>query len=272
MSRRLDCLTFRVPNAPACQSFYETVLGMSKKNGSSSPNNAKVLLGYNHPKGMKLSFHESPSCTVRKSTSQDAYWKIGITVKNLDHAVGFLQLQGVPVSQPAQFLDIGYLCHLRDPAGMAIELLQQGFEGDEEQPVNDDDADEEQHPIGCQAILAHITVRSTNKQMQQWCQETMGMRLMSVQPVKPYNFTLYFYTWSHEVLPESDDLEAVKNRPWLWARPYGLLEIQQKDSDQQLRATGANEAGPTEITIVEEDPSSGDKVIATIDCLQDLGL
>ena len=51
------------------------------------------------------------------------------------------------------------------------------------------------------------------------------MRLMSVQPIPERGFTLYFYAWSDEPLPDPD-LEAVENREWLWARPYTLLELQ----------------------------------------------
>ena len=32
------------------------------------------------------------------------------------------------VSDPTQFYDIGYLCHLTDPDGFSIELLQHTFE------------------------------------------------------------------------------------------------------------------------------------------------
>ena len=34
---------------------------------------------------------------------------------------------GITVSNPSQFLDIGYLCHLTDPEGRSIELLQHSF-------------------------------------------------------------------------------------------------------------------------------------------------
>lgn len=210
--RRLDRLTFRVPDANACYSFYETMLGMSvvPTACSTAPDcDGLVVLGYpSNPKGLKLTFQEpaantdtaASACTTRQPTSKDAYWKIGITVKHLDHAVAYLQRQGVSVSQPAQFLDLGYFCHLRDPAGMTIELLQQTFQRDE---ANDDaisGATEGGHPIGAQTTLEHITLQSTNlPKLQQWCEEEMKLLLLSIQPVPAYGFTLYFYGWSTDV-------------------------------------------------------------------------
>ena len=126
---------------------------------------------------------------------------------------------GGSVSDPVQFRDIGYLCHLRDPDGFAIELLQQGFEG-HARPIG------EGHPIGSQAILAHLTLRITDLvAARRVFEDQLGMRLMSVQPVRDLGFCLYFYGWSDEALPNAD-LQAVENREWLWARPYALVELQ----------------------------------------------
>lgn len=51
------------------------------------------------------------------------------------------------------------------------------------------------------------------------------MTPLSVQPVQPYGFTLYFYAFTDEV-PPNPDLEAVENRTWVYQRPYSVLEIQ----------------------------------------------
>ena len=60
---------------------------------------------------------------------EDRYWKIGITLPNVDIAHQQLSAAGVAVSQPSQFGEIGYMCHLQDPEGFQIELLQHRFEG-----------------------------------------------------------------------------------------------------------------------------------------------
>jgi len=168
------------------------------------------------------------------------YWKIGITLRDLDAAVSYLREQGTEVSDPQQFLDIGYLCHLRDPNGFPIELLQQGFEGNEKPFPSDG------HLIASQATLAHITLRITDlAAAKQVCEEQLGMRLMSVQPVELPNlkFCLYFYAWSDEKLPHSN-LEAVGNREWLWARSYTLLELQcLENAGGSVRTRKRDEAG-----------------------------
>ena len=309
--RCLDRLTFRVPDATACCSFYEQMLGMSNiPIISSSPNHEttaaasdKVLGFASNPRGLKLAFLETiddttrtPTsitladettrpCTVRQSTSKDAFWKIGVTVKHLDSAVAFLQKQGVSVSKPAQFQDIGYLCHLRDPAGISIELLQHAFQGHEDAiDEAEHPGDNHLHPIGGQATVAHITIRTTNlSKLQEWCTKDMGMQLMSIQPVSDYGFTLYFYSWPGSdlsTMPNPSNLQAVENRPWLWARPYGLIEIQHLEKDESaklnsvLRSTPSHEAGPVELLVVEtnDEKNLKESVFCRIDCRRDLSL
>ena len=159
---------------------------------------------------------------VGKPAPDEFYWKIGITVRNLDHAVRFLRSKNISVPDPSQFQNIGYMTHIADPDGHTIELLQQSFEGNESDPGSG-------HPIGAQAILAHITLRVYDLDAAQTWTEKHGLRLMSVQPIAGRAFTLYFYSWSEEELPNAD-LEAVENREWLWARPYTILELQHLQS------------------------------------------
>ena len=149
----------------------------------------------------------------------DFYWKIGITLRDLDVAVAYLRGEGITVPDPYQFRDIGYMTKLTDPNGFTIELLQQGFVGNTKPILAG-------HPIGVQATFAHITLRVTDiLSARHYFEDALAMRLMSIQPVTEYGFCLYFYTWSEETLP-NPDLEAVENRPWLWSRPYTFVELQ----------------------------------------------
>ncbi len=167
----------------------------------------------------------------------DFYWKIGITLRDLDAAVGFLRDNGVDAPDPVQFRDIGYMSTITDPNGFIIELLQQGFEGYAKPAL-------EGHPVGGQATLAHITLRVTDiATAQRYFGETLGMRLMSVQPVEDLGFCLYFYSWSDEDLPVPD-IAAVENREWLWARPYTLIELQHlKQRDAVVHKTSSARSG-----------------------------
>lgn len=209
---QLSRLCLKVEDADALSAFYTDVLGMRDLGGPGSP-------AHGYDPGQCLLVFDAGDVGPYQPASDDLYWKIGITVRDLDHAVAYLHERGWPVSEPRQFRDIGYMAHLNDPAGFAIELLQQGFEGSAS-PAGGG------HPIGGQAILAHLTLRITDlAAAQRLCEAQLGMRLMSVQPVPERGFALYFYAWSDEPLPDPD-LAAVENREWLWARPYTLLELQ----------------------------------------------
>jgi len=210
--------------------FYCGVLGMGSFGTAEKP-----LFGFD-PDQCLLEFRAGAE-GVYVAEVNDFYWKIGITLRDLDAAVAFLRGRGLAVPDPRQFRDIGYMSKLVDPNGFAIELLQQGFEGNSR-------AAGEGHPIGGQAILAHITLRVTDlAAARSFCEETLGLRLISVQPVEPFGFCLYFYCWSDEDLP-NQDLRAVENREWLWRRPYTLLELQHLESDgAKVRRTGPTAPG-----------------------------
>ena len=202
----------KVEDASALVAFYTDHMGMF---AFGSPGSA--AFGYD-PAQCLLELYEGEFEPFQAGDT-DFYWKIGITLRDLDAAVAYLRHRGWPVSDPRQFRDIGYMCHLRDPHGFAVELLQRGFKG-HAAPRGDG------HPIGGQAVLAHVTLRITDLPAARiFCETRLGMRLMSIQPVPERGFTLYFYGWSDEPLPNVN-LEAVENREWLWARPYTLLELQ----------------------------------------------
>ncbi|MCY6381067.1 VOC family protein [Hoeflea prorocentri] len=202
----------RVENPQELVEFYSGILGMRDFGKPDEP-----LLGYDGDQCL-LELTGGASSPYR-SRPDGLYWKIGITVRDLDTAVAYLATRGCAVTAPRQFKDIGYMSHLHDPQGFAIELLQQGFEGRAGAPGDG-------HPIGGQATLAHITLRVNDiNAARDYCENRLQMRLMSVQPVEDYGFCLYFFAWSDEALPEPD-LKAVANREWLWARPYALLELQ----------------------------------------------
>lgn len=197
--------------------FYCDVLGMESFGTAGNP-----LFGFD-PDQCLLQFRSGADAPYVPEAN-DFYWKIGITLRDLDAAVAYLRGRGLTVPDPRQFRDIGYMSKLNDPNGFAIELLQQGFEGNS-RPAG------EGHPVGGQAILAHITLRITDlAAARSFCEETLGLRLISVQPVEPFGFCLYFYCWSDEALPNAD-LQAIENREWLWRRPYTLLELQHLESD-----------------------------------------
>lgn len=241
----------RVRDVPELVAFYTRTLGMQNFGTAGVP-----LLGYDQ-KQCLLELHGGAT-HAGDATQSDFYWKIGITLRDLDHAVRYLRRQGLAVSDPRQFRDIGYLCHMRDPQGFVIELLQQGFQG-REKPAG------EGHAIGGQATLAHITLRVSDiDSARVHCEESLGLRLISVQPVSEYGFCLYFFSGNDE-LPPDPDLQSVANRQWLWERQYALLELQHVfDGQITPPARGADQAGFSGFA-VRKDRNADLKYVAATD-------
>ncbi|WP_052741686.1 VOC family protein [Kiloniella litopenaei] len=233
---RITGTYFRVSDFSNLHAFYADLLGMSvvRKDDDS------IVFSFD-PSQNSLVFQKADVAPYYAGP-HDFYWKIGITLKNLDQAVSYLRGKGVLVSDPYQFRDIGYMTKLTDPKGFHIELLQQGFEGNEQMPELNPTA--RGHAIADQAILAHITLRVSDLvAARDYFENKLGMRLMSVQPVSDRGFCLYFYSWNNEALPDPD-LKAVANREWLWRRPYSLIELQHwEDPAVQIAQTLMDQAG-----------------------------
>ncbi|MEX0306156.1 MAG: VOC family protein [Ruegeria sp.] len=208
---RIAALRLRVANPDELAMFYRDVLGMSVRIEGANRRvgypgqDADLLLmpgggGYSHDRGQR-------------------YWKIGITLPDVDLVADSLRQKGVQISEPGQFLDIGYMCHLQDPEGFVIELLQHDFEGNRPDGAASPDA-----PFAA-ACIGQITLRTGDIAAEDTFCRSLGMSLLSLQDVEPYGFDLHFYTFTSDAPPNSD-LWAVENREWLWKRPYTTLEFQ----------------------------------------------
>ena len=209
--KRLSGVRLRVADPEALIAFYVERLGMEVR-----PDREFVRLGY---PGIDADLILTPGGAEHVATRDERYWKIGITLPNVDLAVAQLRTAGIEVSDPRQFLDIGYMAHLSDPKGFSIELLQWDFEGNRPEGAGDP-----AQPLGGDARIGQITLRTGDMAVER---ETWpDMRLLSVQDVAPYGFDLHFLAYTDEEPPVSDVL-AVENREWLWKRPYTTLEFQQ---------------------------------------------
>ncbi|WP_085905697.1 VOC family protein [Kiloniella majae] len=221
--KRITATYFRVSDFTGLEAFYADLLGMTVVHRDADSIAFSFDCSQNSLVFQKadVSKYQAP---IKDFVVKDFYWKIGITLKNLDEAVSYLREKGFVLNDPCQFRDIGYMTKMTDPKGFHIELLQQGFEGNAE--ALDRDTLASGHVIADQAILAHITLRVTDLgAARDYFEGKLGMRLMSIQPVSDRGFCLYFYSWNNEALPVPD-LESVDNREWLWRRPYSLIELQ----------------------------------------------
>ena len=224
---------FDVADLDQTRRFYGDILGFGVAE-------AQGALTCAAPHGASLVFRETP-VAPHVATGNSRYWKIGLTLPDLDRAVAHLDRIGWPVSRPRQFLDIGYMCHLTDPSGLPIELLQHGFEGRAA-------AGPDGHDIGAQATLAHLTLRADTGAAADAEWLGAGMTLLSIQPVPDFGFTLYFYARSDETPPEPD-LTAVANREWLWRRLYTLVEVQVYDDGRPILPVDETRAGMRRVEI-----------------------
>ena len=153
------------------------------------------------------------------------YWKIGIVLQDVRAAVRCFRERGSRVGSPGQFVDVGFLTSLRDPQGYSIELLQDSFEenfrevgGERAAPLN--------QPY--MPAIGQITIRS--READKTCHfytAVLGMKLLCTEvPGNRYPFTLYFFAYTAEEPPNSQDLSAVENREWTYQRPYCQIEVQ----------------------------------------------
>ena len=176
--------------------------------------------------------------------SSDVYWKIGLSLVDVDTARSMLVSQGEDVSLPRQFLNIGYMCHLSDPFGYSIELLQHDFQRnfcfERIQAYL-----QENVALGQQVHIGQITLRVSNiEKSLAFYESGLGMKLLSRQTI-PHKFDLYFLACTNED-PPSADINSVEIREWLWRRPYTTLELQHWPTKQNLKYKCAdlnNESG-----------------------------
>ncbi len=236
---RLAGVALNVASPEKLAAFYTKHLGMAAERSGDF-----VRLGYGGP-AASLELRPSPSAKPYVHDASDEYWKIGITLPNVDMAFEQLNRAGVAVTRPRQFLDIGYMCHLTDPEGFQIELLQHTFEGQPRTVPGNPGL-----PLGGGAQIGQITLRvaGINRALALY-QRSIGMRLLSRQVVAGRDFTLYFLAFTGETAPNRD-IEAVENRPWLWQRPYTTLELQHlTEPGRHIRSTPSGDAGYARLLI-----------------------
>eukprot|EP00092_Neocalanus_flemingeri_P008215 GFUD01008857.1.p1 GENE.GFUD01008857.1~~GFUD01008857.1.p1 ORF type:complete len:276 (-),score=95.18 GFUD01008857.1:141-968(-) len=235
---------FRVVNSASLAGWYKTVMGMQVTEDAS----AKTWTAFYPGEGVKLVFQEVASKgTTYKSNRDSCYWKIGVTVSDVDLAREKIMAAGTQVSVPNQFLDVGYLCHLADPNGFTIELLQHTFKQNFVKPIPDPSL-----ALGQTAVIGQITTRSQDIEASLGLyRDSLGMKLLSIQDISDYGFCLYFLAFTAENPPDQD-LASTKNREWLWQRPYTTLEIQCRPGQKCVPMDKEGE-GVDHITMEVED-------------------
>ena len=240
---RIAYHTLRIADPTISLAFYQTKLGMTLHARAESTVDAvriqHYFLGFVRP-GTEGNTNSSdllhlPATLIElthwpdQTTAENSpsavenagYWKIGITLADVDLAREQLLDAGLAVSEAQQFHDVGYLCHLNDPDGYSIELLQHRFAHNHQPSA----------PLLNVALrgvptFGQISLRVKDPENSlDFYVRGLGMRLLSRQIIEPHRFTLYFLGCTEEQPPYAD-VDDVRNREWLWQRPYTVLELQ----------------------------------------------
>jgi len=222
MTPKLVGIVLKVSNPQKLANWYKDVLGMSIKQDGT---NSWICEYEKFNQSAQVKLIPGPSGSQYKSERDHVYWKIGLSLQDVNLArEKIMNLGTSQVSPPAQFFDIGYLCHLADPEGFSIELLQHTFEKNfVKSPL-----DTTGMVLGQTCLIGQITLRCSNiEKSLEFYQEILGMKLLSIQQVEAYGFTLYFLAFTDET-PPNEDLNSIEIREWLWQRPYTTIELQHK--------------------------------------------
>jgi len=232
--------TLRISDPEVSLPFYQAKFGMTLLTERVHGAATHFYLGFVEPgkptareepnlaQWQELSFLElvydperKPPDIRKQPDSSEGYWKIAISVADVDVARNRLVSNGVEVDTPRQIPDIAYLCHCNDPDDYCIELIQHDFLHNHK-PVPENSA----YPLGTRPTFSLITYRVKNADISvKFYSEVLGMRLLSRQAVESRGFTLYFLAFTEEKPPNAD-IENVDNREWLWKRPYTMVELQ----------------------------------------------
>jgi len=151
----------------------------------------------------------------------EGYWKIAISIKDVDIASDKLIEKGIKVSEAFQVPNVAYLCHIQDPDGYTIELIQHKF-----QENHIKEKEDSSYKLGNKPVFSLITyrVKNINKSLD-FYQTKLGLKLFSKMDVTKRGFNIYFLAASKEKAP-SENIEAIENAQWLWTRDYTMIEFQ----------------------------------------------
>eukprot|EP00391_Amoebophrya_sp_Ameob2_P008657 CAMPEP_0178988700 /NCGR_PEP_ID=MMETSP0795-20121207/3949_1 /TAXON_ID=88552 /ORGANISM="Amoebophrya sp., Strain Ameob2" /LENGTH=740 /DNA_ID=CAMNT_0020679989 /DNA_START=240 /DNA_END=2462 /DNA_ORIENTATION=- len=246
--------------------FYTEALGMSRQTAATFPNGQTIenLAFKGAPASSQLNFRFLPPHTASVgggnkmaaakgdvNFNKPLYWKIGLAVDDVNAALrnlGQNTYLGPRYSAGLsgdQFLDVGFLEHVRDPMGLStIEFLQTTMlqsEATRKNRIASRKAEFETsrgmnklsqaaaNPVtgGLDPVIGQITTRTRDAgECVKFYTETLGMTLLEVEEVAPYNFDLYFFAYVPAGQLPKKSPDNVSNREWLYQLPVTTLEVQ----------------------------------------------
>lgn len=212
------------------------------------------LIGYGPAEaGLLIEAGEGPY----QASRENVYWKISLSVPDIELACAQLADRGVAVSAPSQLGEVGYLAHFDDPQGFQIELIDHYFQGD--RPERKVDATR----LGGGARLNLLTLRCHDQALIEAAVGRFELTPLCVIPVPDLGFTLHFFG-SPDERPPNPDLEAVENRTWVYQREHTVLEIVHRPQEAPPRLPDPPESGYGGIRIAGIGDACRDDVLRLI--------
>ena len=161
---------------------------------------------------------------------QSGYWKFTIAVGHLTTAHQKLLDNGIEVSLCTVIPNLAYLCHLTDPDGYCIELIQTHLiENTQTHLIKLDDID---FPLGSAAHINLSTLRIKDLKHSLPFYQRLGFELAYTYRSDERAMTLYFLANK-----QSDSFNEIKYSDniveTLWQYSDTLLEFQQFDGTQE---------------------------------------
>ncbi|WDE09019.1 VOC family protein [Thalassomonas viridans] len=202
--------------------FYQLTLGMKLVGQQLDGERQSYFLAFDSEEAATLEIVFEPGVPLSVSpqpSRTEGYWKFAISVPDLALARQNIIDKGTPVGECTLVPGVAFLCHLQDPDGYCIELIQHHL--DHVVPAEDN----RQYLLGTKPSFNLSTLRVKNIDASLAFYTALGMTLVSKLHVGARNMTLYFLA-PPDTQPASPQLDAVENCDWMWQRPYTLLELQ----------------------------------------------
>ncbi|MGY0216767.1 VOC family protein [Endozoicomonadaceae bacterium StTr2] len=221
----LHKVSLYIANAEQSLEFYQNQLGMTLLESSTVDGVQYLQFSFDPSPERKEAILElicdpaNIACFPKDRNSLEGYWKIAISIKDVDIARQKLLDQGVEVTDAFQVPDVAYLCHFYDPNGYCLELIQHKFQHNHTtEPENTD------YVLGNRPVLSLVTYRAKNIDSSlAFYNRIPGLKLLSKMAVSQRGFDLYFLGYSAE---EVTDVESLTIRESLWQKNTTMIELQ----------------------------------------------
>ncbi|WP_394245481.1 VOC family protein [Vibrio astriarenae] len=210
-----------IKNPKETLDFYQNALGMKLIKHGEVEGRTHYYLSYNskqatleliHSLGIEFTVSTQPSVT-------EGYWKFTIAVDDLDSSRDQLIKRGVSVESSFEVKELAYLCHLTDPNGYCIELVQK---------TNKTPLSTNVFHSGHSNSLNLSTLRVKDAAQSLNFYRSIGMDLAYTYRSDERKMTLYFLAPA-ELNKELNALSKINLEERLWQSSHTLLELQQLD-------------------------------------------